>query len=1411
MARLVPGPSGGGPVGAFEQQLVQRLKKDLPDTFTIVPNFLLRERDGQSYEYDVVVLAPHALFVIEAKEWYGRLTGDDTEWLLNEHPKKCPMWLTEKKAKVLKSKLGAFGTKIWVEALVALPDGIQNYLQGNWAPNVQSATGIVRFLLEPKRIRFAKDIRGSLQAIEKQLTGEAGRRLRGQPTRVGTYQVLETLYADDDVIELKAKRALLDDPNLYRVRTWRLSGYESAPEREERLNRIRRPTEAIAKVGRHPNLLPILEFSFLPDENLFYEVTEWSEFGTLHGFLRNHARDQLTLRERLEIVAGVTSALEAVHMQGLVHRNVCPETILVAFDRTPRLTDFDRAYIESKKTVFPGTEKRSRNAAYVAPELRTATDYDFDSCSDMFSLGVLLYELLVGAVPFPDVEKPIPKTLPKRPSEVRDGVDTKLDDLVAQLLLADDFRARPTASQTLSVLRDVLGSSHGPRKASSSSARNGKGQVFEVGHVVDGVYRIDARLGSGSFSQVWKVYHLDQARTFAMKVLSRPEDADVMLDEFNKIGALLPQHPHIARIAWLGRTAPPASVPYILSEYVDGEPLDAYCDGRKTLPWTDIRRIGLELLAALQAIHPRPDDLMALQQLRECPQESLSETERLRLEHLQLRENTSILHRDIKPANILLELPNHRAKLIDFNIATTQADAAGRGGTPRYWAPDRGRPSWQPNMDLFSLGVVIFELVTHRHPFKDDNPESGAPYDPRAIAPDLHLSDELAAFLLKAVEPAGNDRFQSAEEMSRALAGVATMRGVAPASGEVTRSLGLTLDAGESGRRNYNPFVTRLLTLYSQATRTNAGTRGLDEIARLTYVDTKLDRSLAPLVADGQLRLLIVTGNAGDGKTAFLQQVEDHFARQDVSITRLPSGNGSTWTRDGLSFETNYDGSQDEGAEQNDDVLARFLSSFEGTEVGGLTGQAVRLLAINEGRLLDFLVHSRHAARFKGLRALVQDVMTGDKVPPAAALLVNLNLRAVAAGGRESIFEKQLLAMLREGLWVPCDSCEYVAKCPLKHNADTMSDPASGPMVRDRLRRLFEVIHLRRRAHVTMRDLRSALAWILLRDTSCHDVGLLLRRDDDAARRELADLYYPDALATVAKKPRDRVDDRLVRLLREADVGSVNAPKLDGALDRSPDTALPWMTFEKRSDFARQVVGQLSIDGRSQSEVLPLDGALRERRQRIARWRRWAYFERRDEGWLNMLPYRSVPLVEQAISTDPAEREAAALALRSEVLEAVSLSEGMRHPDIRRRFLALRVSRVKAPTVRTYRLFPQEVFSVHIPTGGALGSLIEYAPDAVEIRSDTTLGHAHLRLSLDLLEMLSLIRGGYRPSPQDLQGLFVNLQMFRNELLSLPFDRVIATQDDEKLFEIASSITQEGAIELSLREYGDHGDGEATL
>jgi serine/threonine protein kinase len=1377
MARVIYTPSGSdGPVGPFESLVLDNLRNALPRAWGLAPNFQLKQRGHDALEYDIVLLAKHALFVIEAKEWYGRLTGDDQEWLLNHTPKRCPMWTVNHKCKVLKTELGALASHAAVVPVMVVPEGTAIHVGGSWHSSVVNLVNLSAWLQDERNIpshRRGDELTTLIAPMEQALQGKWAARQRQRRRRVGSYEIVETLFVASDEAIYLARRAYVEgDLANYRVRTWKIDPTGSHEVVEQRKAVVRRPTEAIARIGRHSNLLPVLQFDYVDEDHEFFEVTEWSEYGTLHGFLANKERERLTIRERIEIAEGVAAALEAVHAAGVVHRNVCPATVLVGFDRKPRLTDFDRAWIDASRTVFADTVSRA-STPYLPPELADLSNYDFDTTSDMYSFGVLLFQLLTDELPFAGpIEARAAGGCPnKLPSEVRAGVDPVIDELILDLLRTDDFKLRPNATDALTKLRSVLGMTTALARKEPSQVPPSVSVELKVGTVLDGKWRLDEEIGKGSFAKVYRVFNLDHQRTYAMKVLVDSDNADLALHEFNQVQPHLPAHPNIVRIVWMDRLGPPLDHPYIVSEFVKGETLQPYTMDERRLAWTDIKRIGTELLDALEALH-----------------------------------KNDIYHRDIKPPNVILELPSHRPKLIDFNIAAKSSEAKGRAGTRRYWAPDVTSVGWGAHADLFSLGVVLYELVVHRHPFPHDRPEGGFPYDPRQIAVGVRYSDELANFLLKAVQPIAANRFQSAAEMREAFVAVPAMLAPIEPSTVSPELSGIQIESDEIGRKDYNPYVMRMLTLYSQARRTNTGTRGLDDIARLTYVRTALDEKLAPAITTGRYRLVIVTGNAGDGKTAFLQQVEALFEQNGAAVTRLPTKNGSTWAWEGRSYETNYDGSQDEEDRSNNDVLDAFLKPFEGENVDGLNGVIVRLLAINEGRLLDFLAHGPRSSAYVGLRRFVNDALGGSQ-PPDGALLVNLNVRAVTAGGVSSLVERQLLQLLQPKLWEPCSRCSLRTSCPLLHNAESLSDSNSGPAVRERVRRLFEVVHLRRRAHVTMRDLRSSLSWLLLRDHGCGDVRDILATADEAKLPSLVALNYTEAFADpdsgaslpIKTAGSERAVDRLVRRLREADVGRVNHPILDRQLAFEIGGAVPWMTFEKRSMAASAMLRRFASEVPRSNDDVPLPHIIESRRRLAGVLRRWAFFERRDDGWKHMLPYSSVGLLEAVINAKSGgERRRVCEDLRDRVVEAVSVAEGVRNAKLRCSYLALRVSRIKDAPIRSYRLFPKDTFRIDV-SRGAYEEFLEFSPDAVELASIN--GPARLRISLDLLEMMELIRHGYRPTAADLQGLFVNLLIFRNELIATTFDRVLLSPDDEQFYEVSAEGRPEG-IRLALVRHG---------
>jgi hypothetical protein len=124
--------------------------------------------------------------------------------------------------------------------------------------------------------------------------------------------------------------------------------------------------------------------------------------------------------------------------------------------------------------------------------------------------------------------------------------------------------------------------------------------------------------------------------------------------------------------------------------------------------------------------------------------------------------------------------------------------------------------------------------------------------------------------------------------------------------------------------KNHNPHLDEFLKFYSQSDTSTGGTRGYDP---KTYVETKLDEKLTPAIFGRTTKLVILSGNAGDGKTAYIQRVEAQAKTDGANVTSQ-TDNGTSFTMGDVSFQTLYDGSQDFEGIKNDDVLVKFFREF---------------------------------------------------------------------------------------------------------------------------------------------------------------------------------------------------------------------------------------------------------------------------------------------------------------------------------------------------------------------------------------------------------------------------------------------------------------------------------------------------
>lgn len=281
-----------------------------------------------------------------------------------------------------------------------------------------------------------------------------------------------------------------------------------------------------------------------------------------------------------------------------------------------------------------------------------------------------------------------------------------------------------------------------------------------VGTVLADRYRLVRRIGEGGMGSVYQAEHITIGRKLAVKVLApefcdSPEVVARFLQEARTASML--HHEHIVDITDFGYTK--QGLAFLTMEYLEGEDLATLLAREGRQPWTRVRRIVLQICRALDAAH-----------------------------------EAGIIHRDMKPDNCFRIKRGGNPdfiKILDFGIAKViEGKNPSRGdkpkmateagtllGTPEYMAPEIARDQ-KPDarVDVYSLGVVMYELLTGTVPFKGqtfmatvamqmvDEPEP-----PRKRAPDANIPEVIEKVVLRALAKDPAERYQTIRELADAI------------------------------------------------------------------------------------------------------------------------------------------------------------------------------------------------------------------------------------------------------------------------------------------------------------------------------------------------------------------------------------------------------------------------------------------------------------------------------------------------------------------------------------------------------------------------------------------------------------------------------------------------------------------
>ena len=552
--------------------------------------------------------------------------------------------------------------------------------------------------------------------------------------------------------------------------------------------RFRVEAEAAARL-QHPNIVQIYDLREHEGQPFF--AMEYVPGGTLAQLLYNRPQPP---RRAAELVEALARAVHYAHQQGIVHRDLKPANVLLAFSDAsekrrsaerfseaslnlcvPKISDFGLAKtLDSASGVTPSTAILG-TPSYMAPEQARGKGKDIGPWTDVWALGAILYEALTGRPPFEGeslvqtidqvrFQEPVP------PSRSQPDVPADLEAICLRCLQKEPARRYPSAAALAEDLQHFL--------AGRPLAAVRPNDTSEVASVPG--YEIEEELARGG---VWVVYRAREVRSRRPVALKRIRAGSPLasrhlarLRETVAVAREL-QHPNIAAIYDAGGGA--LAGVFLALEMIEGDSLHQKTLGQ-TLPPADVARLIETLARAVHHAH-----------------------------------QTGLVHCHLQTTNVLLasggcESPVDQTgglhpplagcvpKIIGFEMARRRDDTAGANDlndvrpTSYAMAPEQlfNRPEdVGPATDVYALGVMLYELLTGRPPYRaTTTSDLLLKVGFEILQPPRRLREEVPAALdricMKCLEAAPAERYASAallaDDLCAFLEGKPTLAGGTP-------------------------------------------------------------------------------------------------------------------------------------------------------------------------------------------------------------------------------------------------------------------------------------------------------------------------------------------------------------------------------------------------------------------------------------------------------------------------------------------------------------------------------------------------------------------------------------------------------------------------------------------------------